>query len=83
MVLHSGAENKKWTNLLLKHYNIWKIAVTPYHAAANAVIEREHRLTADGLSKLTACSDKPKEMSIDHRLAVLWADRITIRCATA
>jgi len=77
-----GPENKKWTDLLLKRYNIRKITVTPYPAAANGVIERGHRPIADALSKLTACSDEPKEMWIDHLPAVLWADRITVRLTT-
>jgi transposase-like protein len=55
VVVDGGAENKKWTDLLLKRYNIRKITVTPYHAAANGVIERGHRPIADALSKLTAC----------------------------
>jgi hypothetical protein len=82
MVVDGGAENKKSTKLLLKRYNIRKITVTPYHAAANGVMERGHRLIADAQSKLTACSDKPKEMWIDHVPAVLWADRITVRRMT-
>jgi hypothetical protein len=82
VVVDGGAENKKWTDLLLKRYNIRKITVTPYHAAANGVIERGHRPIGDALSKLTACSDEPKEMWIDHLPAVLWADRITVRRTT-
>jgi hypothetical protein len=78
VVVDGGAEKKKSTKLLLKRYNIRKITGTPYHAAANRVIERGHRPIADALSKLTACSDKPKEMWITHLLAVLWADRITV-----
>jgi hypothetical protein len=82
VVLEGGAENKKWTDLLLKRYNIRKITVTPYHAATNGVIERGHRPIADALSKLTACSDEPKEMWINYLPAVLWADRITVRRTT-
>jgi len=82
VVVDGGAENKKWTDLILKRYNIRNITVTPYHAAANGVIERGHRPITDALSKLTACSDKPKEMWIDHLPAVHWADRITVRCTT-
>ena len=54
MVEDGGAEKEKWTDHLLKRYIIRKIAVTPYHAAANGVIERGHRPIADALSKLTA-----------------------------
>jgi len=82
VVVDRGVENKKCTDLLLKCYNIRKITVTPYHAATNGVIEREHRPIADALSKLTACSDEPKEMWIDHLPAMLWADRITVRRTT-
>jgi hypothetical protein len=82
VVVDGGAANTKWTDLLFKRYNMRKITVTPYHAAANGVIERGHRPIADALSKLTACSDEPKEMWIDHLLAVLWADRITVRRTT-
>jgi len=39
VVVDRGAENKKWTDLLLKRFNIRKITVTQYHAAANGVIE--------------------------------------------
>jgi len=39
VVLDGGAVNQKWTDLLLKRYNIRKITITPYHAAANRVIE--------------------------------------------
>ena len=39
VVVDGGAENQKWTDLLLKRYNIRKITVTPYHAAANGVIK--------------------------------------------
>jgi hypothetical protein len=77
-----GAENKKLNVLLLKRYNIRKISLTPYHLAANRVFERGHRLNADALFKLVACSDATKEMSIDYLLAVLWADRITVRRTT-
>ena len=80
--MEGGAENQNWTDLLLKRYNSWKITVTPYHAAANGVIERGHRPIADALSKLTACSDELKETWIDLLQAVLWADRITDRSMT-
>jgi len=43
-----------------------------YHAGANGVIEQGYRPIPDVLSKLTACSDKITEMSIDNLLAVLW-----------
>jgi len=82
VVVDRGAENKKWTDLLLKHYNIWKITITPYDAAADGVIERGHRPIADVVSNLTACSDETKEMWIDHLLAVIWANRITVRRTT-
>jgi hypothetical protein len=62
VVVDGGAENKKWIDLRLKHYNIRKITVTPYHTAANGVIERGHRPIADALSKLTAWSAEPKQM---------------------
>ena len=80
--MDGGPENNTLANLLLKCYNIRKITVTPYHTAANRVIERRHRLIADALSKLKACSDEPKEVWIDHLLAVLWPDRITLRRTT-
>jgi len=79
IVVDGGAENRKSTNLFLKCYNIQKITITPYHAATNGVIEQGHRPIADGLSKLTACSDEPKEMWIDHLPAMLWANSITVR----
>jgi hypothetical protein len=82
VVVDRWAENKKWTDLILKCYNIRKITITPYHAAADGVIEWGHRLIADALSKLTACSDEAKEILIDHLTAVLWTDRITVRCTT-
>ena len=82
VVVDGGAENKKWTDLLLKRYNIRKITITPYHAAANGVVERGHHPIADALSKLTACFGEHKEMWIDHLPAVLWADRITTRRTT-
>ena len=62
LVLDGGAEKNKWTDLLLKCYNVRKITVTTYQATANGVIEREHRPIADALFKLTACSHKRKEM---------------------
>jgi hypothetical protein len=71
VVVDGGAENKKWTDLLLKRYNIRNITITPDHAAANGVIDRGYRPIADALSKLTAGSDEPKDMRIDHLLAVL------------
>jgi len=37
---------------------------------------------ADAQSKLTASSDEPKAMWIDHLPALLLADRITARCTT-
>jgi len=77
-----GAEHMKWTDLLLKHYNIRKITATPYHAASNGVIEEGHRPIADALSKLTACSDEPKAMRINSLLAVRLADRMTVRRTT-
>ena len=80
--MDGGAENKKCTDLLLKCYNIRKITETPYHAAANGVIDRGQRPIADALSQLTAWSDEPKEMWMDHLPAVLWADRITVRRTT-
>ena len=79
MVVEGGAENKKWTDLLLKCYNIWRLTVTLYHAAANSVNQQGHRPIADELSNLTACSDEPKKMWIDHLPAVLWADGIIVR----
>jgi hypothetical protein len=82
VVVDGGAQNKNGTDLLLKCYNIQKITITPYHAATNGVIERGHRLIADALCKLTACSDEPKEMWINHLLVVHWADRITVRRTT-
>jgi hypothetical protein len=82
VVVDGGAENKKWTDLLRQRYNIRKITVTQYHATTNGVIERGHRPIADALSKLMACSDEPKEMSIDLRPAVLWAYKMTVRCTT-
>ena len=82
IVVDGGAENKKWTDLPVKRYNTRKITVTPYHAAANGVVERGHRPIADALAKLTACSGEPKEMWIDLLPAVLWADRITTRRKT-
>jgi len=53
-----------------------------YHATASGEIEWGHRQITDALSKLTACSDELKEMSMDHLPAVCWADRITSRLAT-
>jgi hypothetical protein len=82
MVVDGGAENEKSTDHCLKHYNIRKITVTPYHAAANAIIERGYRPIADALSKLPSSSDEPKEMWINHLPALHWANRITFRCTT-
>jgi hypothetical protein len=82
VVVDGGAQNNKWTDLLLKRYNIRKITLTLDHAAANGLIERGHRPITGRLSKLTACSDEPNEMWIDHLLAVVWADRITVRRTT-
>jgi len=39
LVVYGVAENKKWTDLLFAHYNIWKITITTYHAAANGVVK--------------------------------------------
>jgi len=82
VVVARGPENEEWANLHLKCYSIQKITVTAQHTAANGVIEWSHRLIADALSKLMACSDVPKELWIDPPPAVVWADRITIRCST-
>ena len=43
---------------------------------------QQHWLIAEALSKLTACSDEPKELWIDDALAVLWANGITLRSIT-
>jgi len=82
VVVDGGADNKTWTGLLLKCYNIRKITVTLYHAAPDGVIEREYRPIANVLSKLTACSYQSKEMWIDHLPAVHSANRVIIRCMT-
>ena len=39
MLVDGGAKSKKRTDLPLKCFNIQKITVTPYHAAANGVVE--------------------------------------------
>jgi len=82
VVVDSDAENKRSTDQLLKPYNIWKINVTPDHAAANGVIEPGPRPIADAPSKHTAGSDEPTEMGIDHLSSVLLADMITARHTT-
>ena len=82
VVVEGEAESKKWTDLLCKCYNVQMITVTPYHAAADGVIDPGHRPIADALSKLTGCSYEPKEMWVDHLLAVLWDDRIAFRRTT-
>jgi hypothetical protein len=82
VVVDGGPEQKKWTDLIGKRYNIWKITVTLYNATASGVILRGYRLIGDALSKLTAYSDKLKNIRIGHPLAVLSADRITSRCTT-
>jgi len=78
VVVDGHAEKMKWTDLFLKHYNILMITVTAYHAASNGVIKWGHRLIADAQSKLTACSNKLEEMSMEHPAEVALADRITI-----
>jgi len=35
VVVDVGAENQKWTDLLLKCYNIRKVTVTPFHPTTN------------------------------------------------
>jgi len=81
-VVDGGAEYTQSMDLLFKLFNIRTISITPYHAATIAVIERGHRPIADALSKLPACSDKPKQMWIDHLPAVHWADRINVSLTT-
>jgi len=66
VVVDEIGETRNLTDLLPKCYNIWKINVTPYHAAANEVIHPGHRPIADAVSKLTACSDQPKGTWIDY-----------------
>jgi hypothetical protein len=83
VAVHGKADNKNWTDLLLKGYNIRKITVTPYLAAANGAIQRGYRPITDTVSKLTGRSDDANEMWIDYLPAVLWADSITIRSTTA
>jgi hypothetical protein len=39
LMVEGGAENKKWTDHLLKRYNSRNITVPPYNPAANGVIE--------------------------------------------
>lgn len=82
MVVDCAAENEKWTDLLLKRYNIRKSTETAYPAAANRVIKRGYRLISDALSKLPVCSNEPKGMWIDHLPAAAGADRIVVRHTT-
>jgi len=72
----------KSTDLVLKRYNIGKITVTMYHAAADGLNKRGHRPIPDALSKVTDRSNERKEMLIEHQPAVLWADKITVRRTT-
>ena len=66
-ILHGFAEEwRLWTDILLKCYNIKKTTPTPYHAAANGVVGRDHRPIADALSKLTSCSCEPKDIWFDY-----------------
>jgi hypothetical protein len=62
VVVYRDAENRKWTDLFLKRYNIQKIALTLSHAAINGVLERRYRPIADAICKPPGSSNKPNEM---------------------
>jgi hypothetical protein len=66
VVVDRGTENMKWTDRLLKRYNIWKITISPSHAAAHGEITQGHRPFAVSIPKLTLSSDEGKEILIEH-----------------
>jgi hypothetical protein len=60
VVVNAGAETKKWTNLLLKHYNIWTITITTYQAATIGVIEQRQKPIPNAVPELMAYSGERK-----------------------
>jgi len=74
-----GAEVINWTDFLLEYNNIWNVTVTIYDATASGIIWWDYRLIAVALFPLMACSNKPKEMSIDNLQAVQWVDCFALR----
>ena len=75
-VMNENFENKIVTEELLNRYRIQIKLTSTYYALINEIIEREHQLLINVLSKLI--EDKI-ERWLQHFHAMLWVDRIIVR----
>ena len=78
-ILNEDFENKKIIKQLLQKYRVKIKIVLSYHSMINDMIERNHQLIVNALSKLT--NDKFK-MWFQHLHAILWVDRTIMRDST-
>jgi len=56
LVINKGPENKRYVATFTAKYRIKQVQVFAYYLPTNRIIEQEHKLITDALSKLTDSS---------------------------
>jgi hypothetical protein len=65
--------------MFIRKYNIKRVQISIYYLQANGIIEKDHKLLINALSKII---NREFRNWIDNLLAVLWTDRSTVRRST-
>jgi len=78
VVVEFEAENKKWTDHILKFYIIQNITVTSYHVTTKYSFLLRYMIIPDTLPKLSTCSNQLDGLLIDKPPVVVWTNEITV-----
>lgn len=80
LIINRKLENNDFIAKLFRIYEVKKVIMSAYYSQANEMIEYNHKLIVDALSKI---SDKGSTNKMQNLPTVLWVDWLTIRNLTS